>query len=76
MLMMNEVVNPGSAHIPKVFVVCDRSDTAPVWSYILRQQGLIVILETSREKAIDRIERIDKSLLRLGLDQIRFEASP
>jgi len=59
---MNEVVNPESAHIPKVFVVCDRSDTAPVWSYILRQQGLIVILETSREKAIDRAERIDKSL--------------
>ena len=39
--------------IPKVFVVCDRSDTAPVWGYILRQQGLIVILETSIEKAID-----------------------
>jgi DNA-binding response OmpR family regulator len=41
-------------HIPKVFVVCDRSDTAPVWGYILRQQGLITILETSIEKAIDR----------------------
>jgi DNA-binding response OmpR family regulator len=39
--------------IPKIFVVCDRRDTAPVWGYILRQQGLIVILETSREKAID-----------------------
>ena len=40
--------------IPKVFVVCDQRDTAPVWGYILRQQGLIVILETSLEKAIDR----------------------
>jgi len=40
--------------IPKVFVVCDQKDTAPVWGYILRQQGLIVVLETSREKAIDR----------------------
>ncbi len=40
--------------IPKVFVVCDQRDTAPVWGYILRQQGLIVILETSIEKAIDR----------------------
>jgi DNA-binding response OmpR family regulator len=39
--------------IPKVFVVCDQKDTAPVWGYILRQQGLIVILETSTEKAID-----------------------
>ena len=25
--------------IPKVFVVCDRSDTAPVWGYILRNKG-------------------------------------
>jgi DNA-binding response OmpR family regulator len=40
--------------VPKVFVVCDQRDTAPVWGYILRQQGLIVILETSIEKAIDR----------------------
>jgi DNA-binding response OmpR family regulator len=40
-------------HIPKVFVVCEQRDTAPVWRYALRQQGLIVILETSMEKAID-----------------------
>jgi DNA-binding response OmpR family regulator len=40
-------------HIPKIFVVCDQKDTAPVWGYILRQQGLQVILETSLEKAID-----------------------
>src|SRR5215475_9308159 len=40
--------------IPKVFVVCDQKDTAPVWGYILRQRGLIVILETARDKAIDR----------------------
>jgi len=53
-LMMNEVVNPGSAYVPKVFVVCDRSDTAPLWGYILRQRGLNVILETSLEKAVDR----------------------
>ena len=43
-----------AVHIPKVFVVCDQKDTAPVWGYILRQQGLTVILETSIEKAIDR----------------------
>ena len=28
--------------IPKIFVVCDQRDTAPVWGYILRQQGLSV----------------------------------
>ena len=40
--------------LPKIFVVCDQNDTAPVWGYILRQKGLSVILETSFEKAIDR----------------------
>jgi DNA-binding response OmpR family regulator len=40
--------------IPKVFVVCEQRDTAPVWRYILRQQGLSVILEHSMERAIDR----------------------
>jgi len=43
-----------AVHVPKVFVVCDQRDTAPVWGYILRQQGLTVILETSRDKAIER----------------------
>ena len=43
------ILDPSHASpIPKVFVVCDQKDTAPVWGYILRQQGLIVILETSR----------------------------
>ena len=42
-----------SKHIPKIFVVCDRSDTAPVWGYILRQRGLTVTLETAPEKALD-----------------------
>ena len=40
--------------IAKIFVVCDQEDTAPVWGYILRQRGLIVILERSVERAIDR----------------------
>jgi DNA-binding response OmpR family regulator len=43
-----------SIHIPKVFVVCDRPDTAPVWGYILREQGLTVVMEASLEQAIDR----------------------
>jgi two-component system OmpR family response regulator len=43
-----------AVHVPKVFVVCDQRDTAPVWGYILRQQGLITVLETSAEKAIDQ----------------------
>jgi DNA-binding response OmpR family regulator len=37
----------------KIFVLCNQKDTAPVWGYLLRQCGLIVILETSLEKAVD-----------------------
>src|SRR5215208_2557125 len=50
---MNQVDHIESRHIPKVFIVCNQSDTAPAWGYILQQQGLTVILETSVEKAID-----------------------
>lgn len=47
--------NPSNGRpIPKIFVVCDQQDTAPVWGYILRQRGLSVILETSLERAVER----------------------
>lgn len=51
---MTEVEQLSARQIPKIFVVCDQSDTAPVWGYILGQKGLTVVLETSREKAVDR----------------------
>jgi len=51
---MNQVDDLEFRYVPKVFVVCDQHDTAPVWGYILHQQGLTVILEASTEKAIDR----------------------
>jgi DNA-binding response OmpR family regulator len=54
--------------IPKIFVVCDQRDTAPVWGYVLRQQGLIVILETSIEKAIDRWSTEMPDLVVIDLD--------
>ena len=57
-----------AVHIPKVFVVCDQRDTAPVWGHILRQQGLIVILETSIEKVIDRWSAEMPDLVVLDLD--------
>jgi len=58
-------------HTPKIFVVCDRSDTAPIWGYILRQQGLIVILETSVDKAIDRwsVEAPDLIVIDIDIDK-------
>lgn len=50
---MNQVDDLKSKYIPKIFVVCDQGDTAPVWGFILRQQGLVVILETSLDNAVD-----------------------
>ena len=57
-----------AVHLLKVFVVCDQKDTAPVWGYILRQRGLIVILETSLEKAIDRWSAEMPDLVVIDLD--------
>lgn len=56
----------------KIFVVCNQRDTAPIWGYILREQGLIVILETSLEKAIDRwsAEMPDLVVLDLSVDHV------
>ena len=39
---------------PKIFVVCDQRDTAPVWGYIIREKGLAAILETSTQRALQR----------------------
>ena len=50
--LTSESVDAG--YIPKIFVVCDQRGTAPVWGYILRQQGLLTVLETYANKAIDR----------------------
>jgi DNA-binding response OmpR family regulator len=38
---------------PKVFILCDQDATAPIWGYIVREKGLIAIVETSIERAIE-----------------------
>lgn len=53
-VMMTQVDHLRTREIPKIFVVCDQNDTAPVWGYVLSQRGLSVILETSIDKAVDR----------------------
>ncbi|RME91380.1 MAG: DNA-binding response regulator [Anaerolineae bacterium] len=40
--------------VARVFVVCDQSDTAPIWGYIIREKGLTAIIETSAQRAMDR----------------------
>lgn len=39
---------------PRVFVVCDQDATAPIWGYIIRDKGLVAIVETSVERAMQR----------------------
>jgi DNA-binding response OmpR family regulator len=62
-----------SINIPKIFVVCDQRDTAPVWGYILRQQGLNVVLETSLERAIDRWSMEVADLIVLDINVMHSE---
>jgi len=38
----------------RVFVVCDQDATAPIWGYIIREKGLVAILETSVQRAMGR----------------------
>jgi len=47
-----EHTEPGAAI--RVFVVCDQTDTAPIWGYIIREKGLVAIIETSAQRAMDR----------------------
>lgn len=58
----------GPQFTPKIFVICNRSDTAPLWGYILRQEGLIAILETRVEKAIDRWSAEMAELIVIDID--------
>ncbi len=39
----------------RVFVVCDQTETAPIWGYMIREKGLVPILETSPQRAMDRL---------------------
>jgi DNA-binding response OmpR family regulator len=49
---MDNVEDLRAVSVPKIFVVCDQTDTAAVWGYVLRQRGLLVILETSLKNAL------------------------
>jgi DNA-binding response OmpR family regulator len=48
---------------PRVLVVCDQSDTAPIWGYIIREKGLIAILETSVQRALTRLAEANPDLV-------------
>lgn len=63
-----------SNHIPKIFVICNQPDTAPVWGYILRKDGMVVVLEKSIEKALDHWSTEIPDLTVIDMDVTR--ASP
>jgi DNA-binding response OmpR family regulator len=39
----------------RIFVICDQSDTAPLWGYMLREKGLLVTLETQSARALEEL---------------------
>jgi DNA-binding response OmpR family regulator len=43
-----------SPNTPRVFIVCDQDATAPIWGFIIREKGLVPILETSVQRAMER----------------------
>jgi DNA-binding response OmpR family regulator len=51
---MDQAETADTTYVPKVFVICNQTDTASVWGYILREKGICVVLETNAEKAIER----------------------
>lgn len=47
--------SPGTNHSPlRVYIVCDQATTAPIWGYMIREKGLVAILETAVERAMQR----------------------
>ena len=65
---LSQAVQSKSKDAPKIFVVCDQKNTAPVWGYLLGQQGLTVVLETSIEKALDRWSNEIPDLVAIDVD--------
>jgi DNA-binding response OmpR family regulator len=44
---------PDSRPPMRVYVVCDQTATAPIWGYLIREKGLVAILETVVARAMD-----------------------
>ncbi len=47
-------ISSTAQNTPRVFIVCDQDATAPIWGYIIREKGLVAILETSIQRAMQR----------------------
>jgi len=51
---MNTFNTPEQKAALRVFIICDQAATAPIWGYIVRDKGLVAIIETSVQRAMDR----------------------
>jgi len=54
MTVLPSITDSDSSASHRVFVVCDQDATAPIWGYIIREKGLVAILETSVQRAMER----------------------
>jgi two-component system OmpR family response regulator len=70
---MSMAANGHNVQIAKIFVVCNQPDTAPVWGFILRQQGLVVALEHSIEKAIEHWSAEVADLVVIDIDGNHYD---
>ncbi|GAB4504557.1 MAG: response regulator YycF [Anaerolineales bacterium] len=57
----------------RVFIVCDQTDTAPIWGYIIREKGLVAILETSVQRAMGRAVEDIPDLIIIDVNASRQE---
>ncbi len=60
---MSLTESPSQNTQSRVFIICDQSDTAPIWSYIIREKGLTALLETSIERAFNRFADANPDLV-------------
>lgn len=60
---MNPEIPVETRSAPRVLVVCDQSDTAPIWGYIIREKGLVAVLETSVQRALVRAVEVNPDLM-------------
>lgn len=57
-----------SQNPPRIFIVCDQDATAPIWGYIIREKGLVAIVETSVKRAIELAKKEIPDLIVIDLN--------
>jgi DNA-binding response OmpR family regulator len=58
---------------PRIFVICDQSDTAPIWGYIIREKGLLAFLEPSTQRALTRYAEVNPDLVVIDVNASHAE---